>query len=120
MFAVGGTERQFVYLTRAIDKNQFDVRVGCLSREGEFLKDIEAMNIPVSEYRINSLYSPRMLHRQWAFAHDLRREGVQLVHAYGFYPNVFSVPAARFAGCATIASVRDTGVFTSQVKLKTL
>lgn len=120
MFAVGGTERQFVYLTKAIDKKRFDVRVGCLSREGEFLKDIETMNIPVSEYRINSLYSPRLLHRQWTFAKDLWRERVQLVHAYGFYPNVFSVPAARFAGCATIASVRDTGVFSSQVKLKTL
>src|SRR5215831_8180766 len=120
MFAVGGTERQFVYLTKAIDKERFDIRIGCLSREGAFLKDIEAMNIPVSEYRINSLYSPRMLQSQWLFARDLRRQQVRLVHAYGFYPNVFSVPAARFAGCITIASVRDTGVFTSQIKLKTL
>ena len=120
MFAVGGTERQFVYLSKGLDRSRFDLRIGCLSREGEFLKDIEALNIPVSEYRIKSLYSPRMLHRQWHFARDLRREGIQLVHAYGFYPNVFSIPAARFAGCITIASVRDTGVFTSQVKLKVL
>ena len=119
MFAVGGTERQFVYLTKGLDRSRFDISVGCLSREGEFLKEIEAMNVPVSEYRINSLYSPRMLRGQWRFAQDLRHAGVRLVHAYGFYPNVFSVPAARLAGCVTIASVRDTGVFTSQVKLKT-
>src|SRR5690348_15045973 len=120
MFAIGGTERQFVYLAKGLDRSRFDIRVGCLSKKGEFLKDIEAMNLPVAEYPINSLYSPRMLQRQWLFARDLRRQNVRLVHAYGFYPNVFSVPAARFAGCITIASVRDTGVFTSQVKLKTL
>jgi glycosyltransferase involved in cell wall biosynthesis len=120
MFAVGGTERQFVYLAKSLDRSRFDIRVGCLSREGEFLKDIEAINIPVSEYTIKSLYSPRMLYRQWDFARDLRHQGIRLVHAYGFYPNVFSIPAARAAGCITIASVRDTGVFTSQVKLKTV
>jgi glycosyltransferase involved in cell wall biosynthesis len=120
MFAVGGTERQFVYLAKSLDRSRFDIRVGCLSRKGEFLKDIEAINIPVSEYTITSLYSPRLLSRQWNFARDLRREKVRLVHAYGFYPNVFSIPAARAAGCITIASVRDTGVFTSQVKLKTI
>ena len=56
-FAVGGTERQFVYLANGIDKSRFNLRVGCLSREGEFLKDIEALNIPISEYPITSLYS---------------------------------------------------------------
>jgi L-malate glycosyltransferase len=120
MFAIGGTERQFVYLAKGLDKSRFDIRVGCLSKKGEFLRDIESMNLPVAEYPIKSLYSPRMLQRQWLFARDLRRQDIRLVHAYGFYPNVFSVPAARFAGCITIASVRDTGVFTSQVKLKTL
>ncbi len=120
MFAVGGTERQFVYLAKGLNKSRFDVRIGCLSKKGEFLKDIEKMNLPVSEYPIRSLYSPGMLHRQWSLARDLRRQDIHLVHAYGFYPNVFSVPAARFAGCITIASVRDTGVFTSQVRLKTL
>ena len=119
-FAVGGTERQFVYLTKGIDKTRFNVCVGCLSREGDFLKDIEALRIPISEYPITSLWSPRMIRGQWRLAQDLRRRRVQVVHAYGFYPNVFSVPAARFAGCISIASVRDTGAFSSQVKLKTL
>jgi L-malate glycosyltransferase len=119
-FAVGGTERQFVYLAQRIDKGRFKLRVGCLSREGAFLKDIETLNIPVSEYSITSLYNPRVLFGQWRLMQDLRRQRIELVHAYGFYPNVFSVPAARLAGCIAIASVRDTGVFSSQIKLKTL
>jgi glycosyltransferase involved in cell wall biosynthesis len=120
MFAVGGTERQFTYVTRSLDHTRFDVRVGCLSREGEFLKHIEALNVPIAEYPIRSLCSTGMLRRQWRFAHDLRRERVQIVHAYGFYPNVFCVPAARFGGCRTIASVRDIGAFASHIKLRTL
>jgi L-malate glycosyltransferase len=120
LFAVGGTERQFTYVTKGLDRSRFDVHVGCLSREGKLLKEIEALNVPISEYRISCLYGATTMRRQWQFAQSLRREGVRLVHAYGFYPNVFCVPPARLAGCATIASVRDTGVFTSQIKLKSL
>jgi glycosyltransferase involved in cell wall biosynthesis len=120
MFAVGGTERQFTYVTKSLDRSKFDVRVGCLSREGDFLKEIEHMNVPISEYRIRSLCSAGMLRGQWRFGSDLRRERVQLVHAYGFYPNVFSIAPARFAGCVTIASVRDVGAFSSHIKLRSL
>src|SRR5215831_4729101 len=87
MFAIGGTERQFVYLAKGLDRSRFDISVGCLSKKGEFLKDIEAMRLPVAEYPINSLYGPRTVHRQWRFARDLRRHNIRLVHAYGFYPN---------------------------------
>lgn len=120
LFAVGGTERQFVYMTKNLDRSQFDVRIGCHSLRGEFLKDIEAMNLPVTAYPISSLYSPATLRTQWRFTQDLKAQDVRLVHAWGFYPNVFAVPAARMAGCVSIASVRDTGVFTEHARLKTL
>src|SRR2546422_5724534 len=121
LFAVGGTERQFVYLTRELDRSRFDIRVGCLARKGDFLKDIEEMNLPISEYSINSLFSCRSLRRQLRLARDIRRDGIRLVHAYGFYPNLFSIPAARYAGnCVTVASVRDVGAFSSRRKVKTI
>jgi len=47
LFAVGGTERQFLYLTKELDRSRFDIRVGCLARKGDFLRDIEAMNLPI-------------------------------------------------------------------------
>jgi L-malate glycosyltransferase len=119
-FAVGGTERQFTYVTKSLDRSLFDVRVGCLVREGHFLREIEALKLDISEYRIHSLLGARTLRRQWGFARDLRRNRVRLVHAYGFYANVFSIPAARLAGCLTIASVRDTGVFSDRAKSKAL
>ena len=121
LFAVGGTERQFLYLTKELDRSRFDIRVGCLARKGDFLRDIEAMNLPIFEYSISSLFSYGSLRRQWMLAQDIRRDGIQLVHAYGFYPNLFSIPAARFAGnCVTVASVRDTGAFSNRMKIKTV
>jgi glycosyltransferase involved in cell wall biosynthesis len=119
VFAVGGTERQFVHITRELDRSRFDVRVGCLRREGQLLKDIEALNCPISEYNIKSLYRPATLRRQIQLAADIRRDGIQLLHTYGFYPNLFAIPAARLSGkCAIVASVRDTGVFATQRMLK--
>jgi L-malate glycosyltransferase len=121
LFAVGGTERQFLYLTKELDRSRFDVRVACLSKKGEFLPAFEALNVPISEYSISSLYNYKSFRRRIRLAKDIRRDGVQIIHSYGFYPNVFSIPAAKLAGnCITIASVRDTGVFTGQKKLRSM
>jgi glycosyltransferase involved in cell wall biosynthesis len=120
-FAVGGTERQFVYTATGLDRSRFDISVGCTARIGPFMKDIRALNVPIWEYPIKSLYSYKTMRRQLRFVRDLRREQIQIVHAYGFYPNLFAIwPAALGTRSMTIASVRDIGVFTDRHKLKSL
>ena len=120
-FQVGGTERQFVYTAAGLDRSRFDVRVACLGRVGPFVKDIEALKVPISEYQTQSMYSCRTLREQVRFARDIRREGIQIVHAYGFYPNLFAVlPAALGTDSVTIASVRDMGVFSDRRKIKSI
>src|SRR5690348_2598385 len=52
-FAVGGTERQFVYTATGLDRSRFDIRVGCTAQIGPFMKDIRALNVPIWEYPIN-------------------------------------------------------------------
>jgi glycosyltransferase involved in cell wall biosynthesis len=85
------------------------------------MNDIRALNVPIWEYPINSLYSYKTMRRQLKFVRDLRREQIQIVHAYGFYPNLFAIwPAALGTRSVTIASVRDIGVFTDRHKLKSL
>ncbi len=118
-FGIGGTERQFLYAAKGLDRTRFDVRVGCLARIGPFLKDLQAMNIPVSEYPTKSMYSCRTLRAQMRFVRDIRREEIQIVHAYGFYPNLFTIlPAAVGTKCVRIASVRDLGVFSDRNKIR--
>lgn len=120
-FAVGGTERQFVYTAAGLDRSRFDVRIACMARIGAFMKDIQALNVPISEYPTRSFYSYQTVRRQLKFARDVRREQIHVVHAYGFYPNVFAIwPAALATRSVTIASVRDMGVFTDRHKLRSL
>jgi glycosyltransferase involved in cell wall biosynthesis len=109
-FRIGGTERQVANLALGIDLRQFDLHLACLCRIGELLEELKPLRVPRPEFRIGSLYSPRTLWQGIRLAHYLRRNVIQIVHSYGFYPNVFTVPVARLAGASiVVASIRDTG-----------
>lgn len=117
VFAIGGTERQFVNVVQRLDLNKFDVHLACFKRWGEFLGEIEACARPLTDYTINSLASYRTLQQQWRFASYLRKHRIQVVHTYGFYPNLFAIPAAKMAGVpVTIAAIRDTGAHISPLQ----
>jgi len=116
-FAMGGTERHVVNLGRALDRTRFDIHLACFRRWGHFLGEIEASSLPIWEYRIDSLHNHRTLREQWRFVRDLRRNRIQIVHTYNFYPNVFALPAARLARAPrVIASIRDTGVYQTPIQ----
>jgi glycosyltransferase involved in cell wall biosynthesis len=109
-FHIGGTERQVANLALGIDSAHFDLHLACLWNSGELLAELEGLRVPRSEFRIGSLYSPKTLWQGIRLAHYVRRNLIQIVHSYGFYPNVFTVPAARLAGASiVVASIRDTG-----------
>jgi glycosyltransferase involved in cell wall biosynthesis len=110
LFDIGGTERHVVNLARRIDPSTFELSVACLRKRGPFLKEIEDLNIPLDEYSISSLRSRRAFREELRCASHIRRSQIQIVHTYGFYPNVFAIPAARLGRASVIvASIRDTG-----------
>ncbi len=112
VFAIGGTERQVANLTAGVDRTRFDLHVACFERRGEFLPDIEARQIPVTEYKIKRLYGLHTLRQQFKLAGYLRRHQIDVVHSYNFYANCFAVPAARLASVPVIvAAIRDTGAY---------
>jgi glycosyltransferase involved in cell wall biosynthesis len=73
----------------------------------------------VSEYPINSLYNARSVRERLNLSRYVVRHGIRVVHAYGFYSNLFAVPAAWWGGTpVVIASVRDSGdLWTSRQRL---
>ncbi len=112
LFGVGGTEKQVVALLRGVDRSVFEPKLRCLRRWGPLLEELESEYGPIAEYPIENLYSPRTLRQQIRLACGLRRSGVQVLHSYNFYANVFSVPAAKLAGVpCVIASIRDMGIY---------
>jgi glycosyltransferase involved in cell wall biosynthesis len=110
IFAIGGTERQVVNIGKGLDRSRFDLRFATLNKVGELLAECEAHSWLVDEYKTRRLYGLAAMKQQIAFARSLRRERTQILHTYGFYPNVFAVPAARLAGVPVIiGSIRDIG-----------
>jgi glycosyltransferase involved in cell wall biosynthesis len=109
-FKIGGTERQVANLALRIDASRFDLHLGCLQNWGELLGELETLKVPRPEFRIGSLYGAKTFRQTIRLARYIKRNFIQIVHSYGFYSNVFVVPAAKLAGAAVIiASIRDTG-----------
>ncbi len=116
LFAVGGTERQFVNLGKSLDLSRFALHFACLRRSGELLEELEPSEIPLSEYNIKSLYHCQSFAKQMEFAGYLRRNRIQIVHTYGVYPNLFGIPASKLARVPIIvASIRDTGAYLTRL-----
>jgi glycosyltransferase involved in cell wall biosynthesis len=108
-FHIGGTERQVTNLARGIDPAHFDLHLACFRYRGELLAEVESLPLPRSEFRIGRLYSPKTFWQGIRLARYVRRNLIQVVHSYGFYPNVFTIPFARLAGASiVVASIRNT------------
>lgn len=114
-FALGGTERQVVNLVKGIDLSTFELHVGCLNAVGHGVDGIKARGVPLVEYKINSLYKPNTFKQQLRLARYVRDYKIHIVHSYGFYSNVFAIPASRLAGAdVVVASIRDMGTMVTQ------
>jgi glycosyltransferase involved in cell wall biosynthesis len=110
IFAIGGMERQVVNIGKGLDRSRFDVRFATFNKLGELLPECEALSWSVDEYKIRRLYGVATMKQQIAFGKSLRRERTEILHTYGFYPNVFAIPAARLAGVPVrIGSIQDIG-----------
>ena len=109
-FQIGGTERQVVNLVLRFDTSRFDLHLACLRNMGELLQEITELPVPRPVFGIGRFYTPRTLWQAIRLARYVKRNRIQIVHTYGFYPNVFAVPSAWLAGASIIvASIRDRG-----------
>lgn len=105
-FSRGGTERQFVRFVRGIDRNLYDIRIACLQRSGPLLSEVESLGVSIVEFPIDSLYNFKAAKLFVQMVRFLRREQIQIVHAFDFYTSVFAVPAARLARVPVVLASR--------------
>jgi L-malate glycosyltransferase len=106
-FETGGSERQFVLLAQNLSPEQFQLHAGCIRRRGPFADGFG----DVPEFRLGgSLYGWRSLATRLRLSRHLRRNRVQIAHAFDFYTNLTLVPAARLARVpVVIGSHRQLG-----------
>ncbi|MGI0135226.1 MAG: glycosyltransferase family 4 protein [Candidatus Micrarchaeaceae archaeon] len=116
--ATGGTEKQVLNLIRRLDREKYEVFLGCLGRWGELFADIKNECVAIDEYSIKHMYGYKTFQQQLKFSRSLARRRIQIVHSYNFYANVFCVPAARFAGVPCVASIRSLGVYLTPMQCR--
>lgn len=105
-FRHGGTEGQFVKAVRLLHRDKYDVTVGCLQRQGPLLDQITALGFPLVEFPLNSLHNLRTAGLFARLIRYLRKNQIDLLHAFDFYTTVFAVPAARLAGVPVVLASR--------------
>ena len=116
-FSDGGTERQAIQLANALhESGDWSVHFASLDGTGP-LRDAlaPALRAAVMSYpptRFASWDTLRQLHR---FASYVARNGVEIVHTHGFYPNVFGLAGAALAGVPVrIADKRESVALRTQ------
>jgi len=96
---VGGSERQFVELTAALNRQLFDVQPACLRRTGGLVFRVgEIPEFPPG----GSLFRLQAQKARLAMVRFMREKKTQVAHAFDFYTNIMLAPAARFASVPVI------------------
>jgi L-malate glycosyltransferase len=102
----GGTERQFVEISRGLESRGVCVHLGCLQKTGGFVQELKEL----AEFDLGgSLYGLQSLRSRWRLGNHLRSLGIRVAHAFDFYANLTLIPAAKLAGIPVIGSHRQLG-----------
>ncbi len=106
-FETGGSERQFAVLAQNLNPGEFQLHLGCIRRAGPFAE----LFGPVPEFRLGgSLFGWKSLRTRFRLSRHLRRNKIQIAHAFDFYTNMTLIPAARLARVpVVIGSHRQIG-----------
>ncbi len=106
-FETGGSERQFSVLAQNLRPEQFQVHLGCIQRIGPFANQFGE----VPEFWLGrNLYGLKSWRTRLRLSRELRRERIQVAHAFDFYTNLTLIPAARFGRVpVVIGSQRQLG-----------
>ena len=91
----GGTERQLTEMARALDRSRFEPHVGSFHPEGLRGDELQAEDVPVTQFAVRSFCSPSTLGAALAMRRYLHQHRIDLVHTYDFPTNIFGVPTAR-------------------------
>lgn len=105
--ATGGSERQFATMTGALDRNHFEISLGCLQRRGNFLEEIE----DIEEFNLGGGFLTRQAHgARRRLAYRLRSLKISIAQSFDFYSNLMLIPTALWARVpVVVGSQRQLG-----------
>jgi len=111
-FDQGGSERQAVQLTRALQAHgKYNVHVACLNNRGILRSQLEEVGFhQIPEFPLKSFYDRNAVKQVRRFVTFLKEHQIDLIHTHDFYTNIFGIAGAKLAGVPVrIASRRESG-----------
>lgn len=105
-FEAGGTERQTVELLKRLDRDQYEVRLAAIRKEGPFYNEIAPLFAEVPEFRLTSFYNKNAVKQLARLRRLIVSERIDIIHGHGFYDSLFGAMAGRLVGTPVIVSQR--------------
>ena len=113
----GGTEGQCARIATGLARMGFSHHVAVFHRRGFFLEDVEATCGPVHEVGIRHMIRSSTLAELGRLVQWLKREQIDVLHAWDADSAIFGQFAAQWAGIKLVTSRRDLGQIYSPYKL---
>src|SRR5277367_2740352 len=99
---LGGSERQLTEVAKALDRRRFEVHVGCQVAKGIRAEELRAAGVSLAEFPMSSYFSLRALAAAAELSRYIRRNRIDLVHAFDVPMDVFALPVARLHRRTTV------------------
>ena len=104
MLDQGGSERQLTEMALALDRNRYQPHVGTFRAWGMRAEELRAAGVPVLDLAVRSFRSMGALRAAWMLRGYIRKQGIELVHAFDAPLTVFSTPVTRYLTRAAMVS----------------
>jgi glycosyltransferase involved in cell wall biosynthesis len=101
---LGGTERQLAEMARQLDRAYFEPHVACFSSGGRRAAELAQAGIPVLSLEMRSFKPPASLHSARRLVDYVRRQRIELLHAFDVPACLFAVPLLKTFSSAVVLS----------------
>jgi glycosyltransferase involved in cell wall biosynthesis/predicted ATP-grasp superfamily ATP-dependent carboligase len=107
---IGGAEKQILTFCQKIDRNKFDLTVGCLCDQGRLLDEIAKYGINTMRFGLKRVYDFKGILQGIWFSRFLKKENIDIVMTYHFGADIWGSVFAKLGGIPIILSNRrDAG-----------
>lgn len=119
-FNTAGSGKVVYDLAKRLDKEKFDVHIACENKEGEFIKVVEALGLPIHIINLKTTYRPYItLHKRIKKLSEFYRDKqFDVVHSWQWSSDWTEAVAAKMAGSIWIYTKKAMGFKSKHWKIK--
>src|SRR6478672_4420565 len=105
-FRAGGSERQALEVLKRLNRTRFEPIVACFQREGPLLSELPSDIGDIHTFPLQSFFTWPAFSQGRKFSKLIRQAGIQIIHCFDFYSNLFAIPWGRISGVPIILGAR--------------